>query len=264
MDFKQFQSDDLSLYHLELLKILHPVIDNAGLTDPLERQIVEQMGAWNGDMKTGYAESAVMSVWIQRLLWNILHDELGDNLYNTYLELHSTPLSTLNRLLEKSDSPWFDNTSTKDKNESKTELITISFQESISEIKTRQGADHTKWSWGSMHTLTLEHPLGSNPLLRSAFNLGPFPVAGAAMTVNCQGYRLNKPFHVAWAPAARIIVDLNNLDNVISVLPSGQSGQVLDEHFRDQLQLYTNNLYHPSLMDTVKIIHSGWNHLTLK
>jgi penicillin amidase len=106
--------------------------------------------------------------------------------------------------------------------------------------------------------------MGKHPLLSKIFNLGPFHVGGSGTTVLCTGYDLSDPFSVLWGASARIIIDLNNPNNTISVIPTGQSGQPLDIHYHDQLRLYLNNLYHPNLLDTAKVINSGWNCLYLR
>jgi len=115
-----------------------------------------------------------------------------------------------------------------------------------------------------LHTLVFEHPLGQHPLLGKTLNLGPFHVGGSETTMYNMYGKLKKDYLVDTGPSARFIADLNNLNNSISVIPTGQSGQPLDPHYRDQLPLYLGNLYHPNLTDTTRIVQSGWDLLKVQ
>lgn len=58
---------------------------------------------------------------------------------------------------------------------------------------------------------------------------------------------------------ARMIVDFKELDNTLSIVSTGQSGQVNDAHFQDQLSLFARSYYHPNLFDMHKIRQAGWS-----
>ena len=105
--------------------------------------------------------------------------------------------------------------------------------------------------------------MGQIAFLHNTLNLGPFHVGGSGSTINCFGNSLKPPYKVTWGPAARVIYDLNNWNNTVSINSTGQSGQALDPHYRDQVQLFINNLYHPNMADTSKIRISGWDRLDL-
>jgi len=263
-DFKRMQADVLSVFAKEVIDRILPVLENISFDDPSETELIEKLSRWDGAMKTGSPEAALFEAFLRRLLANLFRDEMGDSLYAAYLELHSLPLRAFTHLLEEERSPWFDDVTTEDTAEDRGEIITKSFREAVIDLRQRLGENIPKWSWGTLHTLTFKHPLGQHPFLRRAFNLGPFRVGGSGTTINTTGYILKKPYDAVWGPAARLIVDLGNPDNSLSVISTGQSGQPLDTHYRDQIELYLGNRYHSTLSDTTKIVRSGWDLLKLK
>ena len=50
-----------------------------------------------------------------------------------------------------------------------------------------------------------------------------------------------------------MIIDLANLNNSISVLVPGQSGNPASSHYRDQVDDWSHSRYHPMLIDRIEI-----------
>jgi penicillin G amidase len=100
----------------------------------------------------------------------------------------------------------------------------------------------TSWirPWGAAQTLTQEHPLGGVSLLRLflGFNVGPTPVGGDGYTVNvCHSAEARAPFHCTDGPSMRHVVDLGEVDGAGGfILPTGQSGNPVSPHYRDQTE----------------------------
>ena len=91
-------------------------------------------------------------------------------------------------------------------------------------------------TWGEVHTLTLDHPLASVPLLERLFRFGRKGMvrAGGPETVNVASYGAD--FTVTYGPSERHVVDLGDLDGAGGfILPGGQSGLPRSRHADDQL-----------------------------
>jgi penicillin amidase len=262
-DCKQIQSDILSLYALDVLETALPEISSRISQDSTGGKFIHLLSGWSGEMKAGSTEAVFFEALLANMTKNFFQDELGESLYSAFSRLPSMPLLALEQVLKQEKHAWIDDITTTEHVETKQELIVKSFRQAAVFLREQLGQDETRWTWGALHTLTFNHPLGKHPLLRKQFNLGPFHVGGSSTTIRCSGYDPEYPFHVAWGASARMLIDLGNPNNSISILPTGQSGQPLDEHYRDQLPLYVGNLYHPNLTDTLKIVQSGWNCLQL-
>ncbi len=264
MDFKKIQADVFSFFAKDCLKHIVPLLMQTSFKDTLENNLAKKLSEWNCQMKAGSSEAVLFELLTKKLMANIFKDEMGDSLYSDYLKFPPLPLRALTRILGEEKSSWFDNVTTKNIVETKKEIVIKSYHQAVISLRKRFGDDVSKWSWGELHRLTFKHPLGKYPFMGRTFNLGPFPVDGSSTTVNCMMYRLGKNFDVMFGPSVRLIFDLANMDNSISVIPTGESGQPLDEHYRDQLQLYLGNLYHSDLFDTTKIIQADWDILKLQ
>jgi penicillin amidase len=102
------------------------------------------------------------------------------------------------------------------------------------------------WHWGKIHTLTLEHPLGSVKILDLLFNFnrGPYEVGGSFHTVSPYSYKFNAPFKVNHGASQRHIFPVNNWDESLTVIPTGISGVPASKHYCDQTKLYVSGKYH--------------------
>jgi penicillin amidase len=259
---KMLQEDILSLYAVDMMRITAPFLDSLRSDDPLVSEMAARMTRWDGMLRSGSSEAMVFQAFCSSMARHLFQDEMDETLFKEFMRLNTPAVETLLRVLGGKSSLWIDNPSTPEE-ETREDLIRKSFESAISRVREIMGDDTRQWTWGRVHTLIFRHPLGEHPLLRRTFNLGPVSLGGSGNTVNAASYDLSEPYEVLWGPAGRFIADMDNPDNTLSVIPTGQSGQPLDSHYRDQLKLYLNRLYHPNLMDTVKVNRSGWDLLTL-
>lgn len=83
------------------------------------------------------------------------------------------------------------------------------------------------------------------------------------MTIDKAEYRYQEPFKSVVGPSTRQIVDLADIQHTLSVITSGQSGQVLSEHYSDQTQLWLDGDYHTMTLDSLEVVNSAVDHLVL-
>jgi len=86
-------------------------------------------------------------------------------------------------------------------------------------------------AWGRYLETTIAHPVGHRiPFFRRWFDLGPFQQSGTTTTVKQTTKRM--------APSMRFIADLGDFDGSLHNLTTGQSGQPLAPHYKDQWTAY--------------------------
>jgi len=73
--------------------------------------------------------------------------------------------------------------------------------------------------------------------------------------MNNQGFRImdNGTYKVTSIPSTRRIVDFSDVENSISILPTGQSGNPLSEHYADQAEMYINGKFRKMMMNQKEI-----------
>jgi penicillin amidase len=85
------------------------------------------------------------------------------------------------------------------------------------------------------------------PVLSGLLGLenGPFPRAGNPGTLNCTNAlsREGEGFEVISGPSWRFVIDFSDVDGAQMVIPAGQSGNPMDEHFFDFYPLWASGNY---------------------
>jgi penicillin amidase len=51
------------------------------------------------------------------------------------------------------------------------------------------------------------------------------------------------------SPALRILLDFADIENSESINPTGQSGNVMSPHYKDQTIMFNEGIYRPQLMN---------------
>ncbi len=96
--------------------------------------------------------------------------------------------------------------------------------------------------WGDINSLAMQHPFAEVPVVSSILELrkGPWPWAGSSGTLNAAFAVPTKDgsFRTIVAPSMRFIVDFAKIDEATLVLPAGESGNPMSDHFFDFFPLW--------------------------
>ena len=165
----------------------------------------------------------------------------------------------MRKVFSNADSKWWDDQATPDQVESKAAIINKSFKDTWDQLTQELGESYQTWTWDRVHFLEHDHPIGRVPSLRKYFNVGPFPSSGGSETLNNQGFRTQADgtFKVTSIPSTRRIVDFSDVENSISILPTGQSGNPLSKHYKDQAEMYVNGEFRKMMMNKEEIMSTS-------
>lgn len=81
--------------------------------------------------------------------------------------------------------------------------------------------------------------------------------------MNATGWNASKGFEVTSIPSMRMIVDLGDLRNSLTVHPTGQSGHAYHPHYIDMADLWRNIRYYPMLWNEQAVVSGAEAHLRL-
>jgi penicillin amidase len=97
--------------------------------------------------------------------------------------------------------------------------------------------------------------LGEVAALRSYFNVGPFEINGSNEVINNLMFTFTESgnHQVKAGPSTRRIIDFSDIENCVSILPTGQSGNPLSEHYKDQAQMYNEGKFRKMKMNKKEI-----------
>jgi penicillin amidase len=222
------QTDTVSLFARQLSELLA----KAELSGEAGRAVA-LLTAWDGEMD-GYGAAALAALVERELTRAIFADEGAE----AGVAISPTRGILLRALRGDMLEGWFDDLATPEI-EDRTTTLARAVGAAWTIANERWGPDPADWPYGESHTLRLDNPLGTLPVIGSWFNRGPISLPGSATTVAAFGGRWDgETYPVLYGPSMRWISDLSDPDASLAVLPAGQSGHPADPHYDDQLPLY--------------------------
>ena len=251
-DMKILQLDYNSEYGRTLIKNLkNYTID---LKDSGHIRAYRMLMEWDGIEGKESEGALLFHLFIKNFTENIFADEfnlLGPEYYNEYLSLKYVKDRKIRELIQKGNSSWIDNITTKNKIENIETIVKETVIDMATEIKSRYGENISNWKWGEAHTVTHKHMLSKVKILEYLFslNIGPYISGGSSWTPNAGGYSLSNPFKQTSGASMRRIVDFDNLNETKMIIPTGQSGLHNSPHYSDQALLYHSGKYRITYFD---------------
>ena len=217
-------------------------------------KVIDSLKMWNGNYNLQSVEATVFNRWIYYYLKNTFKDELGEELFTQFLGTHFMK-RLIAPLSRNESSVWWDDVSTTDVTENMQYIVNKSFSEAITSLKKDFGKNSEKWKWKNVHTIEHAHPIGQIAALRSFFNVGPYPIEGGREVINNMSFSYDETgfYKTSSGPSTRRIVDFSDIENSISILPTGQSGNPFSKHYKEQAEMYVNGKFRKMMMNEDEI-----------
>lgn len=240
-ELKTMQFDDKSATAGTMVANIVAAIGDGPLT-AYEQQALNVLKKWDQRHGTESCGASIFHVLCDLTLKDALEDELGPVLYHSYAAL-ADHWNFFKWFLGADDSPYWDDISTPAR-ETRHDILTKSFKETVAKLEKDLGSDMKTWHWGRIHTMEFKHPFGYAPLLGRLFNVGPFPSSGAAEVINNMLYTDGVcNFDVIAGPSTRRLIDFAAPEHSCTVIPTGNSGHVCSPSYGDQAPLFMTGQY---------------------
>jgi penicillin amidase len=259
--FKQMIFDDKSpeypKYSQKIIALLEEDLNGA------ERQVSEILKSWGGEHGFKQVGPTIYYKLVNNILRNTFEDELGKESFSVFITTQVSRRSFPN-LLDNDSSVWWDNVRTEGV-ENRKMVVNTSFKETVQQLSELLGPDISQWYWEKVHLLEHVHAIGRQKPFDKLFNVGPFPVTGGDEVINKMDFDENVfPYRVKSGPAMRIVIDMGDMENSISINPTGQSGHMMSAHYQDQAEMYNLGQFRPQHMDRKKILEEAKGVLRLQ
>jgi penicillin amidase len=227
------------------------------------QDILADFGNWEGTHKLNQTSPTLYYKWLYHTLRLAMEDELGKEGFETYLQTFIMIGSTAH-FLEQEENKWWDKKNTPTK-ETKKQVIAEALTLSLDELSKQLGDDTDDWEWEKSITIEHPHPLDAQKPLDKLFNVRTAAVEANEEAVNKLAFDLNGTgnYKVTSGPAMRILLDFENVEKSVSVLPTGNSGNRFSKHYADQKELYVEGKYRPQLMNKEDILNDAKGTLKL-
>jgi penicillin amidase len=262
-DMKRIQRDTTLVSARELTPFIVEAFAHHPPEDAAVRASLELLHGWDYDMRAESAAPALFAAFYKRLFHELFDDEMGPELargYRAKANLSAIMIRTV--MVTGGPQHWLDRVDTPEV-EGRDDVVRAAFTKGVRDLQERLGGAPPQWSWGRLHTLEMQHPLGrASRALAWYFNRGPFAMAGHTNTVNKAEFP-EEHWRVVHGPSMRQITDLGDLDGALAVLPAGQSGIPASRHYDDLLPLWLAGQYHPFPLDRAAIDRIAESRLVL-
>lgn len=253
-DFKAIQTDQVSELAATWKPVLLQTIEgDSSLMNQLQN-IYTILKEWDCSYNVDSSAATLFDTFYIKLTYNIFHDELGDELFDELAKEKVLVNIFIDTIRVNKASIWCDDVTTKQK-ETFNDIVAKSLKDAVSSLTSDFGSNPVKWKWGKTHALILKHPLGEVKLLDWLFcyNRGPYPVGGSFHTVCPYSYKLTNPFVITDGASQRHIFPMHNLNESLTVIPTGTSGHTASPYYCDQTPLYVGMKYHNDYIDSEMI-----------
>ena len=207
---------------------LLPLLLRTAPLDDASRDALERLRAsgWNGEMAPDSVPASIYAAWYVALA-RMPEDELG-----------AVPRgSTRGRFLVHAlagNTPWCDDVRTP-RVETCADFQAAALRDAVAFLRKTLGSDPSSWRWERLHRARFPHAV-FHPVwgLRRMFDLS-VGQGGDGSTVNVGAFSQDGSFDMTDGPSYRQVIDLSNLAGSRYVHTTGQSGNVFDRRYRDQL-----------------------------
>ncbi|MBV6325523.1 penicillin acylase family protein [Duganella violaceipulchra] len=236
------QSDVLDLDARRMLPLLTALAPRT----PRQRQALDYLRAWNGEMAASSQAAAIYAVWMPQLrralfarqmtaYWN--RPEPGGYLDAVAL---NTSTEVLYQALHAQRGRWCGPRGAP----ACADILLSSLDDSLAELERLAGADMAGWAWGGLHAIRYQHtPFSAVRPLRPWFSRH-IASGGAPSTVNAasavpggaDGYTQN------FGAAFRQVIRLGDGGHWY-INSTGQSGHPFSPHFDDMIAPYGSGRY---------------------
>jgi penicillin G amidase len=236
------------------------IFDNTSSVAPsvVQNLIGALVKEWKGANNLEDVAPTIYNKWIYNYLKNTFQDEMGEAGFKQFLATHVMK-QVVARQVANTNSLWWDNIATKNKKETRSQIISQSFKEAITALETQLGKSVTAWTWNKVHTLEHQHPLGKVNALKPFFNVGPFEVSGSMEVINNLFFDFTEDgkYLVKGGPSTRRIIDFSDIENSWSILPTGQSGNPMSPHYKDQAEMYNTGKFRKMKLNKAEIVRTS-------
>ncbi len=220
-DMKKLQSNTFNIFAHEALPPIVSSLESQKVSNPL----IAQLKTWDAK----YNKSSLMPTVFEEL-WRTLYDNTFEEvlMYKDTLDvLYPEDFRLVTLLTKDTKSKIWDDVRTKEKVETKDEIIAKSF----TEITDAKNASELVKPWSVKRKVNINHYTRI-----PAFSAQDLEVDGTPDALNA----VNK----AGGPSWRMIVSLEKETQAYGVFPGGQSGNPLSQYYKNMVDDWVNCKYH--------------------
>ena len=218
-DMLTVQKDVYSAFSQYLAQAIVAAYDRHKAQHSGMEAVVGLLRGWNGQMDKDLAAPMIVTLAYEQLKLEVAQS--ASPTVGVRYKYQMAP-AVIETLLRTRPAGWFADWD---------EAILRAFSQGLEDGRRKQGRDAGRWHFGEYQPLLLANPVGRHlPLVAGLFDIGPVPMSGSPTTV--------KQYTGTLGPSMRLDADLADWDRSLLEGTTGQSGEVLSRHYKDQWEHY--------------------------
>jgi len=226
-DMLTVQKDVYSPLMYYLARAMVAAYDRGGGQRAAAAGAVAVLRGWNGEMEKDQAAPLVMTLAYARLRQAVA-ERAAPGKGGVYRNQMAP--AVVEKLVRTRPAGWFDDWDA---------LLLRCLAEGVEDGRREQGRDPARWVYGKFTQLTLANPVAEGIKARVPvvgawvawpFDIGPVEMSGSGSTVKQLTDRVG--------PSMRLDADLGDWERSLLEGTTGQSGQVLSRHYKDEWEKY--------------------------
>ena len=201
---------------------------------------------FTGQMDGSIPAAALMGLFYQHFTRLTFFDDpifQEDEMQAAFFAAQGGYGAAVDHLLVRQTSPFFDDVTTAERVENKTDIVRAALLTAYRECLDRWGPNAASYDWGALHPYEYKHTFGRS-VLALLFNRGPYSGGGDRHTINAAGFSWGQDFRMTFVPAMRLVVDFSEPDPATLIIPAGQSGNAFSPHYDDMIPLFLSGRSH--------------------
>jgi penicillin amidase len=246
--FGVMQADVVSLPAQKLARTLatmHP-------TGPRQEKALAYIRAWHGEMRRDDQAPAIFNAWMRHLRTELflpsLKADWNEGQKKDALDsiVSSVDLDALDGALSDGKNVWCDQGNAQSQ-QSCNDKLSHSLDLALNELEKLRGSNMDAWRWGEVHKTVYEHaPFSHSKLLSMLFEKS-IPNGGSTDTIDVANasYRESDGYRQTFGAGFRQIMQFGKDGGSVSYMNStGQSGNVLSQHYADMVEPFRDVRYY--------------------
>ena len=223
-----------------MAEVIAPRMAAALAAHPETAEMGRLLSEWDFHDDPDQAAPTVFQAVYRRFAMRVYADELGPELAGSMLNTWYFWQERLQQMLLDGYSPWFDDISTPDVQETADMLFYKAGLDVMEDLSKTMGKNPEAWEWGRVHRVEFISPMARKGFLKKFFWGGSHAASGSGETLYRNLYDFQKPFNSRVMASLRMVVDLDDDEKVLAVLPGGVTARILVPHTGDQIDPYMN------------------------
>lgn len=223
-----------------------PFLQALDMGDAATNELRDWMLNWDYQMNADSGQAALFALVWRQVVQRTFNDQLA--LAEGEATGGTNEQAAIFNLLQAPENAWWDDITT-DTAETRDDILIAAFRAAAEEAPRLLGSNRQNWRWATLHkAVFVSNPLGLSGIgvIENFVNSAPIGLAGGTEIVNAIDFRLAN-FSVRSSPSMRMIVDMSNPDNSLSIQTTGQSGHPASPHYTSMIDRWSRVEYNPML-----------------